>query len=65
MRQGLFPICIVCVVTVAASRKKKIDKPSIATKKSFCNSNGFQSRRKRHRGAFPLCSLANYSADVI
>ena len=37
MRQGLFPICIVCAVTAASSRKN-FDKPSIATEKSFCNS---------------------------
>lgn len=39
MRQGLFPISIVCAVTAASSRKN-FDKPSIATEKSFCNSKG-------------------------
>jgi hypothetical protein len=44
MRQGLFPICIVCAVTAVSSRKN-FDKPSIATEKSFCNSKGVHSRR--------------------
>jgi hypothetical protein len=39
MRQGLFPICIVCALIAAASQKD-FDKPSIATEKSFCNSKG-------------------------
>ena len=46
MRQGLFPICIVCAVTVTSSRKN-FDKPSIATEKSFCNSKGVHSRSKQ------------------
>ena len=46
MRQGLFPICIVCAVTAASSRKN-FDKPSIATEKSFCNSKGVHSRSKQ------------------
>ena len=46
MRQGLFPICIICAVTAASSRKN-FDKPSIATEKSFCNSKGFHSRSKQ------------------
>ena len=46
MRQGLFPICIVCAVTVASSRKN-FDKPSIATEKSFYNSKGVHSRSKQ------------------
>ena len=46
MRQGLFPICIVCAVTAASSRKN-FDKPSIATEKSFCNSKGVCIRSKQ------------------
>ena len=46
MRQGLFPICIICAVTAASSRKN-FDKPSIATEKSFCNSKGVHSRGKQ------------------
>ena len=46
MRQGLFPICIVCAVTATSSRKN-FDKPSIATEKSFCNSKGVHSRSKQ------------------
>ena len=46
MRQGLFPICIVCAVTAASSRKN-FDKPSIATEKSFCNSKGVHSSGKQ------------------
>ena len=46
MRQGLFPICIVCAVTAASSRKN-FDKPSIATEKSFCNSKSVHSRSKQ------------------
>lgn len=46
MRQGLFPICIVCAVTAVSSRKN-FDKPSIATEKSFCNSKGVHSRSKQ------------------
>ena len=46
MRQGLFPICIVCAV-IAASSRKNFDKPSIATEKLFCNSKGFHSRSKQ------------------
>ena len=46
MRQGLFPICIICAVTAASSRKN-FDKPSIATEKSFCNSKGVHSRSKQ------------------
>ena len=46
MRQGLLPICIVCAVTAASSRKN-FDKPSIATEKSFCNSKGVHSSGKQ------------------
>ena len=46
MRQGLLPICIVCAV-IAASSRKNFDKPSIATEKLFCNSKGFHSRSKQ------------------
>ena len=46
MRQGLFPICIICAVTAASSRKN-FDKPSIATEKSFCNSKSVHSRSKQ------------------
>jgi hypothetical protein len=46
MRQGLFPICIVCAVTATSSRKN-FDKPSIATEKSFCNSKGVRIRSKQ------------------
>ena len=46
MRQGLFPICIVCAVTAAPSRKN-FDKPGIATEKSFCNSKGVRIRSKQ------------------
>ena len=46
MRQGLFPICIVCAV-IAASSRKNFDKPSIATEKLFCNSKGVHSRSKQ------------------
>ena len=46
MRQGLFPICIICAVTAASSRKN-FNKPSIATEKSFCNSKGVHSRSKQ------------------
>ena len=46
MRQGLLPICIICTVTAASSRKN-FDKPSIATEKSFCNSKGVHSSGKQ------------------
>jgi len=46
MRQGLFPICIVCAV-IAVSPPKIFDKSSIATEKSFCNSKGVHSRSKQ------------------
>ena len=46
MRQGLFPICIICAVTAASSRKN-FNKPSIAIEKSFCNSKGVHSRSKQ------------------
>ena len=51
MRQGLFPICIVCVVTATSSRKN-FDMPSIATEKSFCNSKGVHSSGKQCRRSF-------------
>ena len=46
MRQGLFPISIVCALIAAASQKD-FDKSSIATEKSFCNSKGVHSRSKQ------------------
>ena len=51
MRQGLFPISIVCAVTATSSRKN-FDKPSIATEKSFCNSKDVHSRSKQCRRSF-------------
>ena len=46
MRQGLFPISIVCALIAAASQKD-FDKSSIATEKSFCNSKSVHSRSKQ------------------
>ena len=55
MRQGLFPICIICAVTVAASWQN-FGKPSIATEKSFCNSKGVRIRSKQCK-LVPTCDF--------
>ena len=70
MRQGLFPICIVCAVT-AASSSKNFDKPSIATENTFCNSKGVRIRRpiiqithRQHRLVNQLDLLGVVAPDI-